>query len=77
MDVNEQKKQAAISALIKIAIWEGVVLIAVVASYFMTGSMWVLMAGLFASMALFAPMFLNWFKEHKDALSNDTRGQRQ
>lgn len=64
---QDPDKSRAVSALIKIAIWEGLVLVAVVASYVATGSIAVLIAGLVASMALFAPMFLRWFRDHGTA----------
>ncbi len=60
-------KSEAIRGLIRIAFWEGLVLVVVIASYFATGSIAVLIAGLVASAALFAPMFLRWAKEHGKA----------
>ncbi len=65
---HDRRKSEAISALIKIAVWEGLVLIVVVASFFATGSVAVLVAGVIASTALFAPMFLRWMREHSGAL---------
>ncbi len=64
MNADDHKQKAATGALIKIALWEGLVLIIVVASYFATGSIAVLIAGVVASAALFAPMLLRWTKEH-------------
>lgn len=68
IDSNTHKRKDAVNALIKIAIWEGLVLVAVVASYFATGSVAVLIAGVVASAALFAPMFLRWFREYGSAM---------
>ena len=62
--IADQKRKAAISALIRIAILEGVVLMLVIASYLMTGALWVLFVGIAGSMAIFAPMFISWAKEH-------------
>lgn len=67
-DPSAAKRREAVQALAKIALVEGVVLVAVVAAYFWTGEVWVLFAGFAASMALFAPMFLRWTREHRDAL---------
>ena len=66
--MQDPAKTNAIRALITIAVWEGLVLVAVVGPYFVTNSVPVLIAGLAASMALFAPMFLRWAKAHGAAL---------
>lgn len=46
IDGGEHKRKTAVNALLKIALWEGLVLIAVVASYIATGSLAVLIAGI-------------------------------
>ena len=66
--IADQKRKAAVSALIRIAILEGVVLMLVIASYLMTGALWVLFVGIGGSMAIFAPMFISWAKEHGTAM---------
>lgn len=65
---QDSKKPEAVRALIRIVVLEGVVLALVVASYFMTGSIAMLLAGLAASMLLFGPMFLRWVKDHGTAM---------
>jgi len=61
-------KSAAIKALLTILVWEGLVLAVVIASYFATGSITVLVGGVVAAAALFTPMLLRWTREHRDAL---------
>ncbi len=68
MSGDAKKRKEAIKALMTIAVWEGLVLVVVVGSYFATGSIAVLIGGIVASMALFAPMFLRWTREHGRAL---------
>ena len=53
--IADQKRKAAVSALIRIAILEGVVLMLVIASYLMTGALWVLFVGIGGSMADLRP----------------------
>lgn len=65
---EDPARKDAVNGLLRIAMWEGVVLVAVVASYFATGKIWVLLAGVAASMALFTPMFMTWVREHSAAL---------
>lgn len=69
IDPAEHQRKAAVSALIQIALWEGLVLIAVVVSYFATGSLAVLIAGIVASAALFTPMLLRWMRDHRGAMT--------
>ena len=77
---EQEKKQAAIKALINIAILEGFVLIAVVAVYFYTGEITYLIGGMIGSALIFGPMFLRWAREHKSALAgkpNSAKGDGQ
>ena len=66
--MKDTARKTAIRALIRIALWEGAVLVAVVAAYFMTNSVAVLVGGVLASAALFTPMFLRWLREHGRAM---------
>lgn len=68
MDVDAQKKQEAVRALINIAMIEGFVLVAVVAVWWFTGSLAFLIIGVIGSTAVFAPMFLRWVQAHGGAL---------
>ncbi|WDI31817.1 hypothetical protein PUV54_01275 [Hyphococcus flavus] len=67
MTPDQQKRKAAIRALINIAILEGAVLFAVVAFYVNTQDITHLMGGIIASTLIFGPMFFRWFKAHGDA----------
>ncbi len=70
---RDAARKRAISAILKLALWEGAVLAAVVVSFFLTGSVTVLVVGVVASTALFAPLFLRWFKEHKGAMAGPSK----
>lgn len=71
---RDQKRQEAIKALINIALLEGAVLIVVVASYMMTRSLIVLIAGLIGSTLIFAPMFLRWAQARQDTAKPNSAG---
>ncbi len=69
MEVSQDsRKKEAIKAVLTIVVWEGLVLVVVVGAYFATGSIGVLVAGVLASTALFAPMFLRWVRDHGAAM---------
>jgi hypothetical protein len=66
---RDAANKEAVRALLKLVLWEGAVLVALVASFFMTGSVTLLLIGVVASMVIFAPLFLRWFNEHNGAMS--------
>ena len=79
MDVNAQKKQDAVRALINIAVIEGFVLVAVVGVFLYTQSLTYLIGGVVGSTLIFGPMFLRWTKDHAPALrpsADETGGGR-
>ena len=77
--LDDQKRKDAIRGLINIALFEGVVLVAVVGVYFYTNNIVHLVGGVVGSTLIFGPMFLRWFKDHGRAMKakpNSTEGAR-
>ena len=66
---NDNKKQEAVNALIKIAAFEGVLLVAVVAIYLATNEMKYLIGGFVGVFLISGPMFFRWFNEHGKTMS--------
>ena len=67
---DEHKKQEAIKALIRIAVLEGVLLVAVVGVYLKTNDLTYLIGGMVGVFLISGPMFVRWFNDHKNALEN-------
>ena len=68
MDFDADKKRDAVKGLINIALFEGVVLIAVVAVYLHTQNIVHLIGGVVGSSLIFAPMIVRWFHNHGAAM---------
>lgn len=68
MDFDADKKREAMRGLINIALFEGMVLMAVIGVYFYTQNIVHLVGGVIGSSLIFAPMFVRWFREHGAAM---------
>lgn len=71
MDFNADKRKEAIEALRNLAIFEAFFLIAVTGVYLYTSSMTYLVGGLVGTVAIFAPLWLRWVREHAKALQQN------
>ena len=66
---NEHKRQEAINGLVRIAVIEGILLVAVVGVYLFTFEMKYLFGGLAGVFLISGPMFLRWFNDHGKVMS--------
>lgn len=66
--MEPDNRKAATKALVTLASLEGVVLVAVVAVYFMTSNLTYLIGGVIGVIVVFGPLFFRWYKEHGPAL---------
>lgn len=64
MTPEEQDKRERMQALINIAIFEGVLLMAVVGVYLYTNRIFYLISGLIGVMLISTPMILRWIRDH-------------
>jgi hypothetical protein len=69
--MDSEKRKEAVSALIKIAALEAVILIAVVAAYLATGNLTYLIGGIIGAQIVAVPMFLRWTREHAPAMKQN------
>ncbi|MBT8472016.1 MAG: hypothetical protein HKN14_10725 [Marinicaulis sp.] len=67
---DDYKKQEAVNALIKIAVFEGLLLIGVVGVYFATQKLNYLFFGLAGVFLISGPLFFRWFNEHGKAINS-------
>ena len=65
---DDIKRKEAIKGLMNIALFEGLVLMAVVGIYLRTNNTGHLIGGLVGTIICFAPVTLRWVKEHGEAL---------
>ena len=65
---DDHKMKEAVSALIKIAVFEALLFLAVVAVYLKTNQLVHLISGIIGVFVISGPMFLRWFKAHAEAL---------
>ncbi len=66
--IDEEKQKAAVRTLVNVAIFEGVLLAAVIGVYLYTNKLTHLIAGLAGAMILSAPLYIRVIREHGAAL---------
>lgn len=71
---DDIKRKEAVTGLIKIALMEGAMLIAVVGAYLYTDNLSILIGGVIGTAIIFGPMFFRWFNEHGKTLKTKTGG---
>ncbi len=69
---DEHKRKVALKSLFNIALFESVVLLAVVGVYLGTGNLTYLIGGIIGSTLVFAPMFLKWFQEYGEVMKTQS-----